>query len=108
MKKLSEQDKKILSIYNELPFPSIFYEMDNLNYINSLDSLLHGYCDRLLNNFSIKDFVICEKEDALIEEEFKTVISKADKDLDDVLRYYYMYQLAKVIINKYHKELWRR
>jgi len=102
MKKLSKNDEEIISAYINSPFPSVLYDMDGLRCINDLHSMLEGYCQRLLDGASIKSYVPCDEEEALIEKEFRYAIDRTEgKDKDDLTVRYHFYNIVKIILKKY-------
>jgi hypothetical protein len=92
-------DRAILRLYMELPFPSVLYE-EEYEYITSLDSLLHGYCQRLLDNIPIKDYIPSEREELLIKQEFTKAI-KTSENAYELSRYYNIYVLVKDVLKNY-------
>ena len=99
---LSETDRKIISAYNDMSFPSAYYRMDDLNYIISSDSMLNGYCRRLLDNIPINDHIPCDEEEALIEKEFGDAIGRTEgEDRGEIIMHYHFYNLVRIIIKKY-------
>ena len=95
---IGKVDREILKLYGELPFPSILYE-EEYDYITSLDSLLHGYCQRLLDGLSVK-YAPCEEEESSVEREFEEAI-KSYEGPYELKRYYHMYKLAREILKEY-------
>jgi len=102
MNKLDRNDRKIISAYNDLSFPSAYYRMDELKYITCFDSMLNGYCRRLLDNVSINDYVPCDEEEAMIEKEFRNAINGTEgEDRDEIIVHHHLYNVIKIIIKKY-------
>ena len=103
---LDKIDKSILKIYQQLPFPQIVYDLDELNYINNTDFLLHGYCDWLLSYGHTNSYHPHEGMENELEKEFKyTIQILSNQDLLEekslVTRYYRLYILVREILEKY-------
>jgi len=101
-KMLSKIDEEILSVYSNLPFPSVIYKMDGLKYINSLHVMLDGYCHRLLDGTSIKSYVPYKETEDAVEEEFRYAIDRTEgKEKDELIIYRHFYNIVKILIKKY-------
>jgi len=97
--KIEKYDREILRMYMNLPFPSVLYDGE-YEYITDFSYTLQGYCDRLLSNLSIEDYVLDERLEFSINQEFEEAI-KTFGDSYELLRYYRMYLLVKEILRKH-------